>query len=75
VGIGWVSILDPSALRSVLELPDGVEIVAYLCVGYPEAFLERPMLEKAGWRDRMPLEEIVFEEHFESKPPEARKPS
>ncbi|MCP5057159.1 MAG: 5,6-dimethylbenzimidazole synthase [bacterium] len=75
VGIGWVSIVEPKALRSLLELPDGVEIVGYLCVGYPEAFLERPLLEKVGWRDRMPLEEIVYEERFESKPPQRRKPS
>ncbi|MCP5065761.1 MAG: 5,6-dimethylbenzimidazole synthase [bacterium] len=67
VGIGWVSILEPEALSSLFELPDGVEIVAYLCVGYPEAFLERPLLEQVGWRPRQPLEDIMFEEHFDPK--------
>ncbi len=64
VGVGWVSILDPLALREVLGLPDQAWAVAYLCLGYPEAFLEKPMLETAGWRDRLPLDQIVFEERY-----------
>lgn len=72
VGMGWVSILKREALGSLLGLPERVEIVAYLCVGYPEAFLERPMLEQAGWQARMPLDEVVFEERFGSKPPKSK---
>lgn len=64
VGVGWVSILDPQALRQVLGLPDHAHAVAYLCVGYPEAFLEKPMLETAGWRERLPLDDVVFEERY-----------
>src|SRR5204863_6209774 len=36
VGVGWISILDPHEITQILEVPDGWELLAYLCVGYPE---------------------------------------
>ncbi|MFZ1745400.1 MAG: hypothetical protein WBO24_05385 [Nitrospirales bacterium] len=33
-----------------------------MCVGYVSGFANQPDLEKAGWRKRMPLEELV---HYE----------
>lgn len=33
VGVGWVSILDEGALARLLDLPEGVFLVAYLCLG------------------------------------------
>jgi len=59
VGVGWVSIVEPAVLRAELALPPGVEPVAYLCVGHPVAFRERPMLEETRWRTRRPLAEVV----------------
>jgi 5,6-dimethylbenzimidazole synthase len=59
LGVGWVSILDPARLRRDLDLPDDWSLVAYLCVGWPEAFSDTPELEQAGWEDRrgsIPLE-------------------
>lgn len=64
VGVGWVSILDNSDLSRLLGLPDHVAPVAYLTVGYPEEFPEKPTLESAGWRGRLPLEELVFYERY-----------
>jgi 5,6-dimethylbenzimidazole synthase len=64
VGVGWVSILDPLELARLLELPDEVVPVAYLCVGYPVRFTERPLLETVGWRARLPLERVVFSERY-----------
>jgi 5,6-dimethylbenzimidazole synthase len=64
IGIGWVSILENRELSRILELPEHVTPVAYLTVGYPEEFPEKPMLESAGWRDRLPLEELVFYERY-----------
>ena len=34
--------------------------VAYLCVGYCEAFAAEPELKTAGWLPEVPLEELVF---------------
>ncbi|MDM8168406.1 5,6-dimethylbenzimidazole synthase [Roseovarius sp.] len=59
LGVGWVSILDPARLRRDLDLPGDWSLVAYLCVGWPEAFSDTPELEQAGWEDRrgsIPLE-------------------
>jgi 5,6-dimethylbenzimidazole synthase len=52
VGVGWVSILDAVEVRRVLDVPVRWELVAYLCVGYPEEELERPELEREGWETR-----------------------
>jgi 5,6-dimethylbenzimidazole synthase len=59
IGVGWVSIVEPAVLREELTLPEGVEPVAYLCVGHPRAFRERPMLEETGWSKRQSLASVV----------------
>jgi 5,6-dimethylbenzimidazole synthase len=64
IGVGWVSILERGAVERLLQLPAGVRVVAYLCVGYPVEFRPRPMLEEVGWKGRQPLAETVFEEQW-----------
>ena len=64
IGVGWVSIVEPELLRRVLALPDGVEPLAYLCVGYPVEFRDRPMLEETGWLLHRPLEDTIHREKF-----------
>jgi 5,6-dimethylbenzimidazole synthase len=64
VGVGWVSILDRPAVESLLQLPTGVRLIAYLCVGYPVEFRPRPMLEEVGWKGRQPLGETVFHDRW-----------
>ncbi|MET0386820.1 MAG: 5,6-dimethylbenzimidazole synthase [Polyangiales bacterium] len=59
IGVGWVSIVEPSVLRRELALPEGVEPLAYLCIGYPRAFRDTPMLEETGWRTRRALAEAL----------------
>ena len=63
VGVGWVSILDPKQLSLILGLPDQVVPVAYLCLGYVREFPDGPELQRAGWRQRLPLSDLV---HFDS---------
>lgn len=65
LGVGWVSILDPVAVKSLLGIPEDVVLVAWLCVGVPWQFDERPMLETAGWETRLPLDEVVFAERWQ----------
>jgi 5,6-dimethylbenzimidazole synthase len=64
VGVGWVSILDKVAIEELLRLPPGVQLVAYLCVGYPTEFRSRPMLEEVGWKNRQPLGDLVFQDQW-----------
>ena len=60
VGVGWVSILDPEAVAKILGLPPEVELIAYLCIGYPIEFRPRPLLEEVGWKNREQLQPFVF---------------
>lgn len=65
VGVGWVSIIEPEVLRSELQLPPGVEAVAYLCLGRPKLpFADRPLLEETRWRSRRPLADLVHYEQW-----------
>lgn len=64
VGVGWVSILGREDLEQLLNLPAGVQLVAYLCVGYPTEFRSRPMLEEVGWKQRQPLGTLVFQDQW-----------
>ena len=67
VGVGWVSIFEPPRLRSLLQIPEHVVPVAYLCVGYVREFLPRPELEIAGWLPRLPLEDLIFFDRWGQK--------
>lgn len=60
LGVGWVSIFHQESLKQILGLPERVEPVAYLCIGYVNRFAERPELETAGWRKRLSLENLVY---------------
>lgn len=64
VGVGWVSIFHDSDIRSILGIPGHVEIVAWLCVGFVDRIYAEPELAVKGWRQRLPLEELVFEERW-----------
>ncbi|MDX1596751.1 MAG: 5,6-dimethylbenzimidazole synthase [Nitrosopumilaceae archaeon] len=67
VGVGWVSILSNDTLREVLDLPEHVIPVAYLCLGYVEEFSTKPDLEKAGWLPRLDLKDVVYFEKWGEK--------
>jgi 5,6-dimethylbenzimidazole synthase len=67
VGVGWVSILDPEALKSLLGIPPHMVLVAYLCLGYVDEFQPRPELERVGWEQRVPLTEVIRMEHFDGE--------
>ncbi len=64
VGVGWVSIMDYEALKKLLGIPRPVKVIAYLCVGYVKEFAVRPDLESAGWRARLPVEQLVHYEEW-----------
>jgi 5,6-dimethylbenzimidazole synthase len=59
VGVGWVSILDPDSLRTVLNIPQHIVPVAYLCLGYVDHFAATPDLERYGWEQRLPLDAVI----------------
>lgn len=64
IGIGWVSILDQEKTERLLKLPEGVRLVAYLCIGYPVEFRDKPMLEEKGWKARLDLSGLIYENEW-----------
>ena len=67
LGLGWVSILSNETLKKILELPQHVTPVAYLCLGHVEEFSQKPDLETAGWLPRLELEDVIFYEKWKQK--------
>ncbi|MDO5704174.1 MAG: 5,6-dimethylbenzimidazole synthase, partial [Paracoccus sp. (in: a-proteobacteria)] len=50
IGLGWVSILDPDRVGTILNAPKGWHFTAYLCVGYAEDADATPLLHRVGWQ-------------------------
>jgi 5,6-dimethylbenzimidazole synthase len=52
IGMGWVSILDPQAAASALDVPADWKFIGYFCLGYPQVDDTVPELEQSGWEQR-----------------------
>ncbi|GIU06825.1 MULTISPECIES: 5,6-dimethylbenzimidazole synthase [unclassified Shewanella] len=64
IGVGWVSIIDPNAVKQILNAPKESELIGYLCIGYVDEFLDEPELKTAGWEQQKVKSEVVFNESF-----------
>ncbi len=64
LGVGWVSFFSERELAAELGLPQHLEVVAYLCVGYVSRFAPEPELALAGWARRRPLGWAVHSEEY-----------
>ncbi|WP_228894054.1 5,6-dimethylbenzimidazole synthase [Pseudoduganella aquatica] len=64
IGAGWVSLFDPQRLREVCGMPEGSQPIAVLCVGRVEEFYRAPMLELERWDQRMPVQQILYEDSW-----------
>lgn len=60
VGMGWISIIEPDIVTKALNVPEGWTLVAYLCIGWPVEEHLDPELERAGWQDRAPGDELIL---------------
>ena len=76
IGVGWVTLFEPSELAELLGIPDGVETLGWLCIGYPDERHPSPGLERHGWSARQPLNELVMSERWNNarapQPPRSR---
>lgn len=68
IGVGWVSIFRDADMRRLLQIPDRIEIVGYLCLGYVDALYSRPELEVKGWTKRLSLDDLIFEGKWQGQP-------
>lgn len=64
IGMGWVSILEPESVKTLLNAPEDAELIGYLCFGYVEEFLEQPELEKLKWEKRKAIKDCVIQEKY-----------
>lgn len=61
LGVGWVSILEPEVVATILDVPQTWRLVAYLCIGHPEEEHRDPELERHGWQTEDPRGAVLFE--------------
>ena len=64
LGVGWVSFYREEFLRELLDIPQGIRPVAWLCLGPVSQFQQVPDLERHGWRARTPLGDVVHMDRF-----------
>lgn len=62
LGVGWVSLFDPTAVATLLAMPPGAEPVAVLCIGPVHHFYDEPMLQQQRWASRCALDDVLFED-------------
>ncbi len=65
IGVGWVSILNPDKVKSILNAPEQNQLIAYLCIGYVDKFLTLPELEQLQWEKRKERHTVVFHDRYE----------
>lgn len=66
IGIGWVSILNPDVVKRVLSAPKENKLVAYLCVGHVDEFLNKPELELLKWKERRAMESVIHSDGYDN---------
>jgi 5,6-dimethylbenzimidazole synthase len=59
IGLGWISILDPAAIATILDVPTAWKLIGYFCLGYPEVEDTVPELEQAGWEQRSAVAAVM----------------
>ncbi|RMI29577.1 nicotinate-nucleotide--dimethylbenzimidazole phosphoribosyltransferase, partial [Streptomyces triticirhizae] len=64
LGVGWIGFFDERELVHALGLPEHLEVVAYLCVGYVDSFPDEAEQGPGGWTHRRPLSWVVHEESY-----------
>lgn len=68
LGVGWVSFYREDVLRRLLDIPTRVRPVAWLCVGPVRSLPETPDLERHGWRNRLPLDDVLHHDRYRARP-------
>jgi len=54
LGVGMVSILDPDAMEKLFEAQSSWHFSLYLCIGWPLADDDTPLLHKDSWQKNKP---------------------
>ncbi len=60
LGVGWVSILNPTEINCCLQVPEDWKLIAYLCIGHPEEETPDPELLRHGWETRLDIGDLLL---------------
>ncbi|MBI5682008.1 MAG: nitroreductase family protein [Deltaproteobacteria bacterium] len=58
IGTCWIAAIDPKVVKNILNIPDDIEVVAIIAVGYPKTPLVREE------KNRKMLEDIIHYERW-----------
>ncbi|HEY2044333.1 MAG TPA: 5,6-dimethylbenzimidazole synthase [Jatrophihabitans sp.] len=68
LGLGWVTLFEPDELADLVGIPDGVETLGWLCLGWPDERPPEPGLQRAGWSSRLDLDSVILRERWPDGP-------
>jgi len=60
LGMGWVTLFEPAELAELVGLPEGVETLGWLCLGWPDELPPAPGLQRWAWSKRLPLADVIL---------------
>src|SRR2546421_8181598 len=64
LGVGWVSFYREAFLQDLVGLPATLRPVAWLCLGPVTTLADIPDLERHGWRNPLPLNEVLHHQRY-----------
>lgn len=75
LGMGWVTLFEPAGLADLLGLPEGVETLGWMCLGWPDERPPEPGLQRAAWSRKVPLDQVVVRERWDDGADRAPAPA
>ncbi|MEL4357955.1 MULTISPECIES: 5,6-dimethylbenzimidazole synthase [unclassified Luteococcus] len=71
LGMGWVTLFQPEELAALLGLPEGVETLGWLCLGWPDERPPSPGLERLAWSKKLPVDDVLLRDRWPGEEPPA----
>ncbi len=69
IGMGWISFIDPDAIKKILHIPERIKLIGYFAVGYLSEDHNIPELEEKGWEKRLDISNFVYADEWGNMPP------
>lgn len=71
LGMGWVTLFRPDELAELLGLPENVETLGWLCLGWPDERPPEPGLQRRAWSKRLALDDLISRNRWPDAPASA----
>lgn len=59
IGMGWVSIIEPTAIAQALDVSPDWALIGYFCLGFPAELCAEPELAREGWERRLSPDALI----------------